>query len=130
MAVETEKQQDSSGVYIIAICPTCSATRYRSKAPIADAKECTPANFVGVDGAPEPQSEIPLCYVCNSVLVFSKETALKRRPDVAEVKPVYPERPVETLFEVRGDETIQNIYPSGDAVIILTNKRIVKVRVV
>lgn len=135
MAVQ---EQAATGVYLIAVCPTCSATRYRSTKPISDPKECVPANFRGVDGAPEPQGEIPLCYVCNSVLTFAKEASLQRRPEpvtttseAARVNSFYPAHAGnETLFEAQDGEVITNIFPSGDAVVVLTNRRVVRVRFV
>lgn len=121
-------------IFIVALCPTCQEPRYRSKVPIATPEDARASNFEPLGGAPEPlEGTMPLCFKCTSTLTFVNEDSLgNARPGRnASVRPValVPKTGagIKTLFEVRGDEKIVNVYPSGSNIVVLTTTRVVEV---
>lgn len=129
---------EREGVFLVGVCPTCTVTRIRSKKPITKPEDCKPENFTGVDGAPDPIGEVPLCHECSAVLVFAKEASTKAKPrppkseeqKIAEAQtPSIAAVVVETIFQLDADETIFNMEKIGfNEYLVITSKKIVRVR--
>ena len=131
---------DITPTVIVAVCPTCMESRYRSKVPIGKPEDCKASNFAPLGEAPElPDGSAPVCHVCGAMLKFTTENNLKpkaeanaknreqARQEATNVGGSYSG--VQTLFEVRPGETVKDISVAGPAVIVITDKRIVRVEV-
>lgn len=154
MAVATASSDAKS--YITAFCRPCQAPRYRSIKPMSRKDESRPEFFKAVDAdAPAPVEGRARCYLCQDILVFmadsnlpplkSEPVRLRSQPtdvtieqelfhrDPDEPLPlVVPHRPmdepVETLFELGTGEELKSFQDYPDAILLVTNKRIVRVR--
>ncbi len=129
--------------FMVAFCPHCSEPLYRSTKPMEMGQQGSPSDFQPIaEHIPPPDGDVPTCYECGGTLKVVPESVLKGKPQrAAEAqrtqKPtVTPQRPVqapqlvETLFEVGEGEQIVNLgKDTENNTIILTNKRIVRLRV-
>lgn len=143
--------------YIVAFCGTCNEPRYRSTKSLEKGDHFTPDVFRPVNkDIPPPDPIKALCYLCQSTLRFISEEVLGHSEEIFaqnetttspsrthEVtapeyfeSPASPEPPPATpsgtaiveLFRVEKDETIADLQDLGEALLILTNKRIVKIQ--
>ncbi len=135
--------EEREGAVLIGICPTCTVVRLKSKFPIAKQEDCKPENFMGVDGAPDPSGEVPLCHECSAVLKFAKEAGLVSPPKTIQDRQYEAQLKVqslhseplggsETLFEAREGEQVFNIYPDTlhkECFIVITDRRILRIKV-
>lgn len=130
--------EEREGVILVGVCPTCNEIRVKSKKAINKPEDCKPENFTGVNGAPDPSGDVPLCHECSAILKFAREESLQpRAPAPATMEKIRekvtgtsaPGPAQETLFEAREGEVISNIYPDGNAAfVVITDRRIVRVR--
>lgn len=140
-------------VTILAVCPTCTEIRYRTKSPIRSVEECRPEAFEPVDGAPPPLGEgPPLCHVCGALLAFTTEDRFRPfvrttsartvgGPSATAVSVSPTEGPpggggpapalpvlVVPVFEAGKDEVINDVRDlRGGGLLVITNRRLVLV---
>lgn len=143
--------------YIVAFCGTCNEPRYRSTKSLEKGDHFTPDVFRPVNkDIPPPDPIKALCYLCQSTLRFISEEVLGHSEEIFAqnetttspsrthevTAPEYFESPanpkpspatpsgtaIVELFRVEKDETIADLQDLGEALLILTNKRIVKIQ--
>lgn len=144
--------------YITAFCRPCQAPRYRSIKPLSRKDESRPELFKALDPeAPAPTEGRARCFLCQDILVFIADNNLppldqKSAPVRPHSQPVdltapselfqhesdevlpLPVTPtdfavqVETLFELGLNEELKYFQDYPDAILLVTNKRIVRVR--
>lgn len=143
-ATKTRETSTLSPVTILAICTTCGETRYRSKIAISDPSQCKPENFAPVGDAPPADGAAPpLCHVCGSMLNFTSEekwnqTLTSRRTVASGAAPspsvearIVETRAgtIETLFAVSNGETVKDIRDVPGGLLVITDRRIVRVNI-
>jgi len=124
--------------YMVAFCPHCSEPLYRSSKPMEPGQRGEPSDFQPInDTIPPPEGDVPVCFECGGTLKVVPEAMLKGRqskPKPATVTPMPRHTPgpapaLETLFECQEGEQIVNLgKDEAGATIILTNRRIMKLR--
>lgn len=142
--------------FLTAFCRACQAPRYRSIKPLGRKDESRPELFKAVDPeAPEPTEGPAECFICHDRLVFladSKLPPLAKTEPVrrASNEPTAPElfqgsdddfslvpqsappvtplpTTVEVLFELGPGEELKSSYDTPNSILMVTNKRIVRV---
>jgi len=130
---------------ILGLCPTCQELRYRSKREFEPGERGNPQDFEPVGDTPAPSSDVPMCHMCSSLLVFRPQRQLERSKNTPTTKlrsiapevvvldtlpTVVPSRTATTLFEVEPDEKMVDVKPSSpDTLLVITDRRIVSVYV-
>lgn len=119
---------------ILAVCPVCQEQCYRSVKPIESKDDCIPENFAPVGEAPPPTADgPPLCYKCSSVLTFvpeiSAQVVAEASRDVRRqaARQTAQLSGVETLFELRSGESFKEVIKDNGALIVLTDRRVVRI---
>lgn len=131
---------------VTAFCRLCERARYVSKEPLDEKIALDPSLFVPLEGAPAPQEGPALCYVCKNSLVFMRgaikgglgainqeETFRPQQDDLELFKPEdntpIPVRSnVDVVFELDRDEEMRDFQNLPDVYLVMTNRRIVRVR--
>lgn len=139
--------------FISAYCRPCQMPRYRSVKPLGRNDEARPELFKSLDPTlPDPVEGSANCPICSDRLVFmadNKLPALKKSEPVRNVPAPPSPNPevfvsqnqdlprgveiptpglVETLFELGSGEELKAFQDQPDAFLVVTNKRIVRVK--
>lgn len=119
------------------ICPTCTERRYTSIRAIDPKEVLSAALFRPLGESPAMSDGEPaLCYACGSALKFmksageqslvppSREEMMRQRTSAQPT-----ESPADILFEARQGEDVKEMLTTPDGIVVITNKRIVRIRV-
>jgi len=133
---------DITPQYLVIYCKQCELPYYRSKKPFRRGEALNPADFVSLnDDAEPPQDGKPMiCPGCAGMMTILTDAALERmvpsEPVAEATDPSNPERyrptanGAEELFACGDGEDIKDVKTLPDAtIIILTNKRLVRIHV-